>query len=210
MQSVFVRKKFWTDYYRVTDTDPDDPEYPELDDLPIELRLSRGHALVVQLEENLFQRSLCLSEPTTGDLISLGWADLDGPLQNVLRWEEIEAVCRCLAARDSALGYPGVPLLLLLPFTPITAADDLRAIRQAIARAWGALGQFSGAEIDELVAETSSWLDERDLRWVRNAEVNAWVAEGEHTQSLRTADNDDFPFKQLDELLYVARSCAAS
>ncbi len=51
LEVVFSRKKFWTDYYRVTDTHPDDPEYPELDVLPIELRMSPRHALVLQLEE---------------------------------------------------------------------------------------------------------------------------------------------------------------
>ncbi len=135
LQAVFSRKKFWTDYYRVTDTNPDAPEYQELDGLPIELHVSPRHALVLQLEENLFQRSPYLREPATRDLLQLGWADLDGPFQNVLRWEEIEAVCRCLAARDPALGYPGVPLLLLMPFAPITAADDVDAIRRLIAQA---------------------------------------------------------------------------
>ncbi len=160
--------------------------------------------------KNLFQRSLYLREPATGNLVQLGWGDLDGPSQNVLRWEEVEVVCRCLAASDPVLNHPGVPLLLLIPFTPITAADDVDAIRQLIAQAWQATELFSEHEIDELVAETCSWLDERDLRWVQDAEHNDWVVEGEHMQSLRTADNDDFPFKQLEDLCYQARSCVAS
>ena len=172
--------------------------------------MSDRHVLVLELDEEMLERTLFLAEPATGDLIQLAWDDQGRPDQNVLRWEEVEAVCRCLAARDPALHHPGIPLLLLKPFAPVTAADDEAAIRQLVARAWQATGLFSEHEIAELVAETCFTWEERELQWVWNAQLGAWTAEGEFPQSLRHVENDEFPFALLEELFEQARrSCRA-
>jgi hypothetical protein len=207
LQAAFGRRAFWADYYWLTEVAA---AYPELRDRAIEFRVSDQHALSLRLTEDLYEHTLYLPDTATGDLIQLGWADQAHPHQNVLRWEELEAVCRCLAARDPTLGHPGIPLLLLQPFAPITAADDQGAIRALAGRAWRATSLFSEREIEALVEETCFSWDERDLRWGWDARRRRWTAEGEFPQSLRRAENEQFPFAQLEALFHRARRCAAS
>ena len=129
-----------------------------------------------------------------------------------MRWEELDAVCRCVAAQhpvDPMLAHPGIPLLLLLSFAPITAEDDERAVRAVVDDAWRRTGIFSESEIKGILAETCGEYGE-EIRWRWNEHRGTWTAEGEFPCSLRVADYDEFPFAQLEELLQQARRCAAS
>lgn len=118
----------------------------------------------------------------------------------------MDAICRCLATRDPRTPYPGLSLLLLYRFAPITADDDAEAIRGVVAEAWRALGLFTDDEIARLIGRTR-WA--KSLRWTRDPERGWVVAQaGDDAYSMRWPDNESFPFLPLRDLVQQAHACA--
>jgi len=134
VRSVLANRRFWTDYFWLTEDA--DTHYPQFASRPLTFRVVGAHALALDIDPAMNGRELSLLDLHSGGTTRLSWLDQAHPVPNVFRWEELDAVCRCLASRDPALEHPGIPLLLLCRFAPLTAADDAGAVRERVAAAF--------------------------------------------------------------------------
>jgi hypothetical protein len=141
----------------------------------------------------------------------LGWDDQAHWHPQVLRWKELEAICRCLAVRDPRLAHPGIPLLLLYRFAQADADDDQSAVRTTLAAGWRSLSLFSESEIVQAVQQTDTFVipSEGNRQWVWDA-THGWVNTGGDAYSLRQADNEQVPFALFNSLLAEAQRCGTS
>lgn len=209
--SMIRRKRFWTDYYFLTESpgpkfeDLDDPEFDPLKVVvhEIEFRCSKTSSLILDFDEDLIRIALSLKCSGSRKPIDLGYADLAHPFQHVLRWEELQLICRCICKADKTMKYPGVALLMLFPFAPITVDDDLEAIRSTLTEAWVSLNLFSVSRIERLVGRTcrpltASW------RWIWSSAREGWILDDTKPRfekdafGARHEGNDDFPFSVVE------------
>jgi len=213
-QGVFHRKEFWTDYFWITEDD--DVYYQEVRNHPIEFRISNEYALSLSIDPHLWEDTLYLIHPGSGEPVQLAWDDQAHFHPNALRWNELEAVCRCVAKREPEMEHPAIPLLLLFRFAPITGADDKTAIRNTLVSACRSLRIFTDDEVASLLDEVFLLSEEvlgirRDWHWVRAPDLG-WTLEGEDEwslYSLRRAINNSFPFGPLEAAFEQARRCTA-
>jgi hypothetical protein len=99
---------------------------------PLIFSVAGEYSLFLRIGEEI---NLSLSHRSMPSPIELGWDDQARWHPHALRWEELEAICGCLAARDADMPHPGWPLLLLCRFAPPTANDDRARARDLITRA---------------------------------------------------------------------------
>ncbi|GGD57902.1 hypothetical protein [Paenibacillus nasutitermitis] len=193
--SIMKQQEFWTDYYWMTE---EDRSYPALADNPVELRLSEGSALLVDIEEELMDVTLLLSGRLDGEPVQLGWDDQVHFHPYVFRWAELEAISKHLRAEDPDAGF--IPFLLLYRFAAITQQDDLNHIRSTVEAAWRSLDLYSEGEIQAFIKQTIRPLD--NAVWTLHPRFG-WVLEGE-AYTLRHAGNEEFPYDDLQKLLNQA------
>lgn len=197
--AVFQSARFWRDYFWMDERDPP-PAYPELARAKIEFPLPGGYSLLLMLSQSLDQHVLYLVHPSRKEPWQLGWDDQAHWCPQAFRWEEMDAICRCLARRDPRFPHPGWPLLLLFRFAPLTKDDDAGAARETLRHAWKALAAFDDAEIETLL-EKLAWVG--TSRWEQSGE--RWVATGDDAYSLRGSESPDFPFALVEDLVERAR-----
>ncbi|PRY27210.1 hypothetical protein [Pseudosporangium ferrugineum] len=112
----------------------DDPEPAEL---RINLPVTGGYGLVLDLDLATGEQTLGLRGPATSEPVQLGWAAPGRPYPAALRWHELELCARVIALEDPTLPHPGLVVALLGPFAPATAEDDgnaVAAVREAAYR----------------------------------------------------------------------------
>jgi hypothetical protein len=80
-------------------------------------------AFVLRIAKNFSRVSLSV-EDAGGEPIELAWDDLAHWHPEALRWDELDAIARAVAWRDSSLPHPGVLVLLLCRFAPMTEGED--------------------------------------------------------------------------------------
>lgn len=127
---------------------------------------------------------------------------------DVLRWEELDFICKCVMVQDSALQHPGLPLLLLCRFAPWCDGDNSDRILPMMDDAWRSLG----------IADPPNAL--RDVRgqgfeWLHDEE--GWKLDQSDSArhqielcSLRHVENSDFPHAAFNALIDDARRLAAT
>lgn len=187
---------FWAEWFR--GGGPDEPD-------PVELRvtfpISHGFGLVLDVDRHHGTFGLGLRTPITIEPIQLGWDDPSDWYPHCLRWPEIDLIGRVTALDDPSLPHPGLPVVLLSRFAPITPEDDAVGVRALLGAALRSLqvpappleqeplfpdaGQSWPVLSDEQVAEYTA-ITQRDLR------------------TLRVTDNERFPFEELAELVRLA------
>jgi hypothetical protein len=205
VRRVLASARFWTGYFWLTE-EPG-AHYPQFEGRPVTFRVSSAHALVLDVDPRMDGHELSLLDLESGRATRLGWNDQAHPVPNVFRWEELEAVCRCFAARDPALAHPGLPLLLLCPFAPVTAEDDGAAIRASVAAAFRRVAPLEDAELGALVDRACpAWWT--GLRWRLSGERGGWVLEGDPAYSVREPSNVEFDLPKFEAFLDEARICA--
>ena len=198
-------RRFWTDYFWITDavgeaaTDP----YPELGDCELRFRVGPRHALVLRLDPWLSYISLDLSV-AGGAPIELGFDDQAHWHPHVLRWEELDRICASIARDDPALPHPGVPLLLLFRFAPVVDEDDARRASSLLDAAWDRLGLFSARE--RLSPFDRVDLRGSNVRWVRKRGGHRVLEQAAGRQdrvlySLRRREAAAFPHAEIDAML---------
>jgi hypothetical protein len=119
--------------------------------------------------------------------LPLGAHDLGDGGAPDLRWEELEHLVRSVdAAWSGSFPKAFVPLLLYLPLTA-GSADDMKAIRASMARAFEESGVFAAAAARSLsralLVKKAKWSKHAELGWItsapsspRNPKVKARVA----------------------------------
>ncbi|MEV8506722.1 hypothetical protein AB0368_18175 [Actinoplanes sp. NPDC051475] len=124
---------FWS-RLRADGSATDDPEPAEL---RINLPVTGGYGLVLDLDLATGEQALGLREPATSEPVQLGWAAPGRPHPAALRWHELDLCARVIALEDPTLPHPGLVVALLGPFAPATADDDgsaVAAVREAAYR----------------------------------------------------------------------------
>src|SRR4051812_12948402 len=101
-----------------------DEEFPELEGCRLEFPVGEGSALTLDLDTSLSYFGLGLRHPGAAAPSEIAWDDQAHWHPHVLRWEELDLVCRVVALDDPTLPHPGLPLALLHRFTPICLGDD--------------------------------------------------------------------------------------
>lgn len=211
LRRLVTKPRFWTDLLWVTEPDEDDEDegaYPALQDFTWCIRF-REHALRLSLDEDLVEATLDV-QAGDGDPAQLGWDDQAHWHPHVLRWEELDLICRAAAVLDPKLVHPGPLLLLLHRFAPICEGDDVDHVFGLLGQAWADVG-FGEEDTLELV----ELRDARGagFRWREDAASGRWfIEQAEASDSamelytLRREDNPEFPFAALDGLLAEARA----
>ncbi len=198
-------KNFWGDYF----WSPENPraDYPELDAYKIRFVISPQSAIVLSTNSKLWERTLFLENRDNGELSQLGWSDQAHFHPDVFRFEELTVICKCLARTDTELKHPGVPLLLLQEFCPITSKTEWDAISKLIAGSLVTLITLGPAEAIAFAAKIVAPV--REVVWTQSPSGH-WILKGESPYSLRDPEYREFPLKSFEEMLAWAQREADS
>ncbi len=210
LKPLLRTRRFWTDFLWVTEPcalPGGGLPYPELQVCRVDLPVADGFELRLSLDEYLALFQLDLAAPGH-DSVNIAWDDQAHWHPHVLRWKELETICRSIAMQQSELSHPGHAVLLLHRFALICEDDDSDAIVATLETAWTQLGLFTKKEI-------TSWIeriDARDsgFRWQWN-EPKGWsieqdegVESGRQLYSLRRSGNEQFPFADWGRMIAAA------
>jgi hypothetical protein len=145
--------------------------------------------------------------------VQLGWDDQAHWHPHVLRWEELDFVCRCVTLADDRLTHPGLALLLLHRFTPITDGEDAGAVLALLRSAWRSVGVRDGRTIDRLVrrmdarGEGFDWQLDEKRGWTLRQDD--WMSHDRGLYTLRSKGYRKFPFADLNATVERARKTCA-
>ena len=130
-----------------------------LDDCRVELSPADGYGLILHFEPPCAVITLLFRHPGASEPVEIGQETEYQSCGNVLRWTELDRICRALALRDPELTHPGVGTLLLLPFAPIRPSDEVAVIYPLLEASLESVFPDDDSEIDDRIA----CLDQR--RW---------------------------------------------
>ena len=202
------RPEFWSQFFFETWGE----EFPELDNCRLVFPVGRGYALTLDLDSSLAYFGLRLRHPGVPEPVEIAWDDQAHWHPHVLRWEELDLVCRCIALDDPSLPHPGLALALLHRFAPICTTDDDAVVHPLIAEAYRTVGAFSEPQITELVYRYDR--RQNGFAW-EYAEPHGWYPNAGDDRmsglySLRHPQNEEFPFTELNTLFATAREWLVS
>jgi hypothetical protein len=196
-------RRFWTDLFWITETS--DQGYPHLAGCKVDVLLSDGGRLSLSIDEMLCSFSLEFAGPGRAP-VEIAWDDQAHWHPHVLRWTELDAICRVAALQDAKCPHPGVLLLLLCRFAPICVGDEIEWIVPTLEQAWRALQLFSDNEIREFIER----LDARDagFTWRQQASGNWCLTQEKDMRNsekglytLRSPENTEFPFSEWERII---------
>ena len=231
--SVATEAKFWTDYFWLTSIDRQEQGYVSLvnHEEPVSddtIRIFQYHRLSppssfqycrldiplgkeklrLQFDPRFleFNLSLCDSAENRAEL---AWDDQAAGHPDVLRWGELDLICRCVARLDTRFPHPGLPLLLLYRFAPLTMSEDCEWAIGLVRRAWIGLRLFTAEQIDQFIKLSDSRED--GFEWRMDVEKGWYLHQEEGVRykrdlyTLRHPDNSAFPFARLNAGLKAAQ-----
>lgn len=194
-------RRFWTDYLHVSQ-----PDWPDASSLAWDVSLDLGTSVGLELiiDYGTSAATLLLREAAEEAVpIEVAWDDQAHWHPHVLRWAELDAICRRIAARSSPYPHPGLPLLLLYRFAPLVSDAEYRRYVPLLEHAWGELGLFGPGD-------TAIFIDRVDFRgqfveWQHNESVGWFVEQTARAErdlySLRILGNSEFPFVPWKSLM---------
>ena len=193
-------KNFWEDYFWSPENTR--ASYPELDAHKIEFAISPQSTIVLSADSKLWEHTLFLKNRHGGQLSQLGWSDQAHFHPDIFRLEELIAICKCLARLAPEWKHPGIPLLLLWEFCPITSETERDSISKLVADAFCSLISLTRDEAMALAARIVTPV--RKVMWVRFP-FGHWILEGESPHSLRHPRYHEFPLESFEEMLAWAQ-----
>lgn len=128
----------------------------------------------------------------------LGWNDSAHWTPHALRWDETRAICQALSRLGAEYQHPGIPLLLLTLFTPVTDEDDYGAILNEASEALSVTSLFTDRQIDRLAPRMLREFDE-GARWKRT--TLGYVLVGDAPVHSLRREGGEFPFDDLQAML---------
>lgn len=211
-------QRFWTDYFWLTEPEWSDhePPYPELDRCTLTFPMGPARSLQLELDSELSYFSLILEHPELLGTHEIAWDDQAHWHPHVLRWEELELLCRAIELQDPSLPHPGLPLLLLHRFAPICSNDDAALAFPLLESAWRrtvSLPDYIRTRLlrrgdvrhARLVWRRSQVGDDEQRHWTVHQPDDAAYEQSFELYSLRSEENDTFPFAQLEQLFFAAQ-----
>lgn len=178
LRALASARRFWTDFF--WNTEAEEEYYSALEEtVHLDFPVTSDHACpYISLEFTNDLSSLSLDLKIGSESHQLGWDDQAHWHPHVLRWDELDLICRAIARREPELPHPGLPLLLLHRFAPICGErggedDDADFASSLLDAAWRRLGLFSDREIQQLIER----YDARDagFRWRPGGVEGTWV-----------------------------------
>ena len=224
---------FWTDFFFLTHSNRDYAEIRNYDQVvpPDDFNKTEGftlecccltfpvahqRGLILDFTCDLTYFGLDLLQ-ADGKRVQFGWDDEAHWHPHVFRWEELDLICKCLSVSGASFAYPGLPLLLLCRFAPITDSDNAQNISSLLRDACRSVG------VDSLDTSESVFkrLDKRrnGFEWKYDL-GSGWTLHQEnpltpnhenpyrykvHLYTLRSPKNDAFPFTEFNAILGSAR-----
>lgn len=165
--------------------------------------------LRLEFDPRLYYRSLQLVSSSTA-VTEIAWDDEAHWHPDVLRWEELELICRYIALLDERFPHPGIPLLLLHRFAPITNADDASRIQSLVRDAWRRLNVVSEEQVasflptTHLLGTSVEWREDATAGWHLRVNDDEQFKVGLYT--LRRLDNPEFPFAVMQRAIEIIRA----
>jgi hypothetical protein len=235
-QPIFREPQFWSDYFWQTEVPSGEAGYADLVNCEVPLtdeeaaRFRRygierdahrycrydfavGDDCSLSLEFDPRISQVCLFLCDSSDRTQIAWDDQAHWHPHVLRWQELELVCLCAALREPSLIHPGLPLLLLHRFAPITECEHAERALRLIRDAWRSLGVFSESKVKEFASHWDfrgngfEWRQDQETGWTLHQDDQ--LRYNMDLYSLRWAQNPDFPHSRFRDMVNAAqRSCA--
>lgn len=202
LKEAFRSKQFWTGYVLNRDETPEWPAFGRR--CRAEVPIGNGYSLVFDLMRSLYWTNLSLLCPRRKRPLWLARDDLAYWPREVLRWPEAELFSRAAAQFDKQLPHPGVVLVLLYRFTPLTAGDDRRVIWSMMRQAFESLNVLSGRAVERCLREGNS--DLRDTFAWSEEKKAGWVLQDLSTDRFEhpRAPKSKFPFQDFAKALAAA------
>ncbi|CCH29096.1 hypothetical protein ABZ816_36070 [Actinosynnema sp. NPDC047251] len=125
LRQSLVDPDFWAMYCFESDD-----EYFDQDEHVARFEVGGGHALDLSVSDGYFD--LGIRPADRDEAISVAWDDQAHPHPHVLRWDELDLVCRAAALTEPELRHPGPGVALLTRFLAITDPDDVDVVRAAV------------------------------------------------------------------------------
>ncbi|NEO84780.1 MAG: hypothetical protein F6J87_11080 [Spirulina sp. SIO3F2] len=144
----------------------------------------------------------------------IAWDDQAHWHPHVLRWDELDVICRCIALLDSGLPHPGIPLLLLCRFAPITDSEDSEYSLSLLRQAWNSLNLFTDSEIEAFIERVDrrgqgfEWKLEPTFGWIldQDYDLDKDLMLGKAMlYTLRHPENSEFPFLEFQRMIEEAK-----
>jgi hypothetical protein len=147
------------------------PTPPTYSQCRVELPIAGGYGLALEFDPSFFRFELELLH-LSGEVVQIGWDDQAHGHPHVLRWNELDTICRCMSLGNPELTHPGLTLLLLCRFAPITDSQQLALANELLQSAWR-LFKIDG---DELYRHLLKQLDclENGFEWLQTEE-QGWI-----------------------------------
>lgn len=171
-----------------TESEDEDGEDRDGDDeCVIPFMLDEKHGLRLGIDLANEYHDLSLVAPGLSEPAEIGWDDQAHWHPHVLRWDELDLLCRALAVGDASFAHPGAPLALLCRFTFLSGGEDLDAITPLVDAAFQ---RFRPERVDGYWPTARDWLDPHDLRGMgvswRWHEDGVWTVgqQGDHPMDL--------------------------
>lgn len=206
MKEAARSKAFWLAYV----LDPEGAEWPALGRrCRVDVPVGGDYALAVDLGRSLSETILSLRRPRARRTFWMGQNDLAYWPRDVLRWEETGLICRAAAALDPDFAHPGVVLLLLAQFTPLTVDDRPADVYGRVREAFESVAALAPRTAGPCAR-----------RWVNDCRTEAqfgWRHDGRRGYVFRQTDiphehhldprcpDGRFPFAEFGRLLDAAR-----
>lgn len=216
LTTLLQSPRFWKDFFWMTEGEPhsfrSDPPYPQLAKFKLGLPICDGYGLSLSFDHNLITFSLDFIAPNE-DPVNIAFDDQAHWHPHVLRWSELETICRAIALHDSELSHPGWVVLLLYRFAPICVNDDIEAITATLEAAWRRIGGLSDNDITTFIERMDArdadfrWREDESVGWVIEQDDDSRAWKGLYT--LRSADNEKFPFTEWSQMIEAARATMA-
>jgi hypothetical protein len=146
----------------------------------------------------------------SGAATEVAWDDEAHWHPDLLRWDELALICNYIASLDEQMSHPGIPLLLLCRFAPVTNGDDLERIDALLRQAWHRAGTFTEEQTQVFVPRTHllgtsvEWRMDEKAGWYLHVNDDEKFTVGLYT--LRRLDNPEFPFETLRLVLQAIES----
>lgn len=209
LQAVIKKRRFWTDFFWITNADEGD--YPGLDDCDVELPVTEEYQLSLNFSAWLSCFVLNFID-ADGKSVEIAHDDQAHWHPHILRWKELDLICRAVADDDPELPHPGLPLLLLYRFAPICRDDDVDFITSMLDAAWRKLDIFSDAEIRKFIERSDArdagfrWqYDDNEKFWWIEKDEGGTSGKGLYTHRHLEGARDQFPSANWEEMMAGAK-----
>ncbi|KXX77782.1 hypothetical protein MMYC01_204091 [Madurella mycetomatis] len=194
LRPLLASKRFWSDYFFITDVADPSPYSPHFEDVTLTFSFGRNpqaqYSLSTSFDSSFSYIPLSFSTPSLRER-EIAHDDQAHWHPHVLRWEELELICRAVAAADEGYPHPGIPLLFLYRFAPICAGDDVDRIVGMLGSAWKkVLGPGAEREVRRFVERAD--YTSRGYRWFFEGESDGgywWIGQGEDAESAAASDD---------------------